>query len=257
MPRNPISALLRKPPPKMADGNRVYAIGDIHGHADLLAELLRAIEDDSAKRPSALVRIVILGDAIDHGPDSAKLLDVFLGAVGENFVVLKGNHEALMVAAYRGDFEAMDIWVSTGGGETLHSLGVPRSAISQVDVDATMIAMQAFIPCSLINWLDALPTSLRIGDYFFCHAGVRPKVPLSDQGDRDLLWIREQFTQSTRFHGAVVVHGHTICKNGVDILPNRISVDTGAHQTGILSAVALESDQRWVISTRAQMALAA
>ena len=257
MTLNPVRTFLRKPPPKMAEGDRVYAIGDIHGHAGLLAELLREIERDKAQRPSARVRIVILGDVIDHGPDTAKLLEVCLPAVGENFIVLKGNHEQLMVAAYQGDVEAMDIWLSVGGAQTLQSFGVPRSAITRLDLVATLNAMRSVVQQDLINWLDRLPTSIRIGDYFFCHAGVRPKVPLSDQADRDLLWIRDEFTQSTRFHGAVVVHGHTICERGVDIRPNRIAVDTGAHRTGILSAVALEGDQKWAISTRHQTALAA
>ena len=241
----------------MAEGDRIYAIGDIHGHAGLIAELLREIERDKANRPAARVRIVILGDVIDHGPDSAKLLEVLLPGVCENLVVLKGNHEDLMVAAYQVDVEAMDIWLSVGGAETLHSLGVERSAITRSDLDSTLDAMRSMVPGGLIKSLEALPTSIRIGDYFFCHAGVRPKVPLSDQTDRDLLWIRDQFTNSTRFHGAVVVHGHTICERGVDIRPNRISVDTGAHRTGILSAVALEGDQKWAISTRYPTALAA
>lgn len=241
----------------MAEANRVYAIGDIHGHAGLLAELLDEIERDNANRPAARVRIVILGDIIDRGPESAKLLEVLLPAIGENFIVLKGNHEELMVAAYRGNVEAMDVWLSVGGTETLHSLGVERSAITRADLGSTLDAMRSAVPFGLISSLEALPTSIPIGDYFFCHAGVRPKVPLSAQTDRDLLWIRDQFTSSTRFHGAVVVHGHTICERGVDIRPNRISVDTGAHRTGILSAVALEGDQKWAISTRHATALAA
>ena len=229
---------------------RTYAIGDIHGCSDLLAELLDLIECDVQGRLPMLNRLVVLGDFIDRGPDSARIVDVFM-RLGDrpNVVILKGNHEATMVDALDGDASAMEAWLDYGGAATLESYGLTLSASASWDLRSVIREARAAIPKAVVSWLRMLPVSYVWGDYFFVHAGVRPGVPLAGQTNDDLLWIREEFTDSNESFGAVVVHGHSIYEEGVKFGPHRIGVDTGAYRTGRLSAVGLESDQRWVVET--------
>ena len=100
----------------------------------------------------------------------------------------------------------------------------------------------------LIQFFAALRTSLAVGRYFLCHAGVRPGVPLERQTEEDLLWIREPFLDSPADHGAVIVHGHSIATEP-QIGPSRIGIDTGAFATGRLTALVLEGEERRFLHT--------
>ena len=91
-----------------------------------------------------------------------------------------------------------------------------------------------------------LTASFSCGDYFFAHAGVRPRVPLDQQREQDLLWIREEFLQSEYDFGKIIVHGHTPVVEP-EIHPNRINIDTGAYATGRLTCLILQGDKRWFI----------
>lgn len=228
-------------------GRRVYAIGDIHGEADLLVELLHAIRQDSLARGGTAVTLVFLGDFIDRGRESATLLKVMYNAPDADVMILKGNHESALVDVYRGDEEALAFWLKFGGRPTLEGLGVALGDGAAIDTGDILARLRDALDPTIIDWLDALPHSWTLGDYFFAHAGVRPRVRLSRQNPDDLLWIREPFLSSGRNHGKVVVHGHTIEPGRPRLGGNRIGIDTGAHEHGCLTALGLEGNLQWLI----------
>lgn len=234
----------------MPQGERVYAIGDIHGRLDLLRQLLARIERDLAERAPAKTRVIVLGDFIDRGPDSARIATIFAAQKSRaGFIVLKGNHEATLVDGLRGDRVALDQWIDHGGDATLRSFGASEAEIFPCDTRALLDTARRIIPRPIAAWLAKLPLMHRVGPYVFAHAGIRPGIPIGKQAADDLLWIGDAFIDSDADHGAIVVHGHTVFEGGVSIKPNRIGVDTGAYRTGRLSAIGLEGDAQWVLDT--------
>jgi serine/threonine protein phosphatase 1 len=234
-------------PARLPDGERFYAIGDIHGQSALLDRLLARIHADTRRRGPADVRIVVLGDVIDRGSASAALVRAMMTLPSDRIIVLLGNHEAMMIDAFDGDLEAIRYWLRFGGDATLAGFGVPTAAIDAEDPARMRPLIQAAIPPDIIAWLRDRPLSWARGDYLFVHAGVRPGIPVERQVPHDLLWIRAPFLTSRRHHGAVVVHGHTVMEDGVHFARNRIGVDTGAYRTGRLSAVGLEGSEQWSV----------
>jgi serine/threonine protein phosphatase 1 len=237
--------------PTVPSGSRVYAIGDVHGCCGLLVSLLHNIEQDSARRAAARVQIVFLGDLIDRGPDSRGVVDCVMSLRSTHEVhVIKGNHEELFVAAARGDRTAARGLYGVGGRETLLSYGFSAEEIDAGSFGDLVELMGRRIPADHIEFLDCARDYLKIGDYVFVHAGLRPGVTLDQQCSQEMRWIRTEFTRSTRDHGGVVVHGHTVSEE-VEMRPNRIGVDTGAYVSGRLSAIALQGAERWVITASA------
>lgn len=231
-------------------GLRVYAIGDVHGRLDLLRPLLGWIAQDSATRAAAEVHIVFLGDLIDRGPASAGVLDLL--AIGVDVPgarhILCGNHEEMLLAIHDGDASGAGDWLRHGGAETLASYGVDAAPFWD-DPEALPLALRIAIPPRHVALMRAMLEQVRIGDYLFVHAGIRPGVPLDRQAPRDLRWIRREFLRSHADHGVVVVHGHTIVP-AVDYRFNRIAIDTGAYRTGRLTALGLEGEARWTLTSR-------
>ncbi|WP_428031582.1 metallophosphoesterase family protein [Ancylobacter sp.] len=242
------AAEARRAPAYIPDGMRVYAVGDIHGRHDLLRSLLGAIAADAATTTS-LCRTVFLGDYIDRGEDSAGVVErLSAGADDGSWTCLMGNHEAMLLAALSGDAD-WETWLRVGGVETLFSYGLSIRDFSGPDRDERMReAALAALPATHLDFLRQLPGTVEIGDYYFCHAGIRPGVALDRQALEDLIWIREEFTRSALDHGKRIVHGHTPVMD-VELLPNRINVDTGAYLTHRLSCVVLEGDTARVIHT--------
>lgn len=232
----------------MPPGRRIYAIGDVHGEGDLLRRALQLIKADSAARRDDSVTLVFLGDLIDRGPEAADLLRTFARLNVEHIVVLKGNHEAALVQAYHGDDEVLREWLPFGAIATLAGFGVTPE---EIDSEPAVLsaALRARIDPGLIEWIDGLPSAWECGDYYFTHAGVRPGVKLHKQDERDLLWIREPFLSSQRWHGKVVVHGHTIEPGVPSLGGNRIGVDTGAHENGVLTVLGLEGGRQWLLQS--------
>ena len=233
-----------------APGERIYAIGDVHGRYDLLRDLLDKIETHTTSlgAPRSL-KIILLGDLIDRGPDSARVLR-FLSGVQQRtkkLIVLMGNHEEMLLRVLDGYISVQWPWLNQGGRETLESLGVP---IPAGDGSPSLLAarLRERLPDPLIRWLRALPLMARSGDYLFCHAGIRPGISIQRQAKADLLWIRDEFLTMKEWQGVVVVHGHSQSAE-VEIHPNRIGVDTGAYHSGRLSAIYLEGEKREIIST--------
>jgi len=219
---------------------RLYVIGDIHGHADLLDRMAAGIARDLNERPIDVPLTVTLGDYIDRGPDSRGVLDRLAGnPFPTDYVALKGNHEDLLETFLR-DPSSADHWRRLGGLETLHSYGVDVGPLMRGrDYEAAADALRAAVPPEHFAFLASLRRALTVGGYFLCHAGVRPGVPLEQQTEDDLLWIRDEFLKSKTDFGRIVVHGHTPTEEP-ELLPNRINVDTGAFMTGRLTCAVLE-----------------
>jgi serine/threonine protein phosphatase 1 len=224
-------------PTTLPPGERIYAIGDVHGCLDRLVALHEAIAEDIGARPAEHTTLVHLGDYIDRGSDSAQVVDWLINGPpvpADKIVNLMGNNELMMLSAVAGlDREASGLWLANGGADSLLSWGISRNV--PPGEWATRIPRQHLI------FLRDLAISHRIGPYLFVHAGVMPGVPLEQQNRQDMLWIREPFLSSRDNHGAVIVHGHTPKREPV-VQPNRIAIDTGAVLGGDLTCVVLEAD---------------
>lgn len=224
------------------DDTRLYVIGDTHGRLDLLERVIRAIDRDVAERGGAALTVT-LGDYIDRGPQSRGVIErLSVNPFPTPYVALKGNHEALL-EAFLADPEAGSQWRRLGGLETLASFGVPvQQLMLGRNYEEAAVRLREALTRQHLDFLASLKTSLAVGRYFLCHAGVRPGVPLERQREDDLLWIREEFLHSIADFGKIVVHGHTPVAEP-EVLPNRINIDTGAFMTGRLTCVVLEKDQ--------------
>jgi serine/threonine protein phosphatase 1 len=228
---------------------RLYVIGDIHGRSDLLDRMVAAIARDLEANPVEESLTVTLGDYIDRGPDSRGVLDRLIkNPFPTQFIALKGNHE-LMFESFLHDPSIADQWRRFGGLETLTSYGVPvGSLMLGKDYEQAAEALKAVVPRAHLEFIGALPTSLSVGQYFLCHAGIRPGVALERQSADDLLWIRGPFLDSRADFGKIVVHGHTPAERP-EVLANRINIDTGAYMTNCLTCVALGSEPMRFLST--------
>jgi serine/threonine protein phosphatase 1 len=233
----------------MPEPERLYVVGDIHGRSDLLDRLTAEIVRDLDGHPVASALTVTLGDYVDRGSDSRGVLDRLIrNPFPTALISLKGNHESLM-AAFLDDPAVAGHWRHLGGLETLHSYGVPVAALMMgKDYAQAAAGLRTAMPPSHLAFLESLPTSMMVGNYFLCHAGVRPGVPLGCQAEQDLLWIRDEFLSSRADFGKIVVHGHTPA-DAPEVLPNRINVDTGAFMTGRLTCAVLEQERVRFLST--------
>ena len=232
-------------------GKRCYAIGDIHGRLDRLEELFGLIEAHHAARPGAEAVIVSLGDIIDRGPASRGVIDRLMAgaAFASRLIVLKGNHEEMLLKSLEGSASSLRAWLESGGVECAASYGLSPSALVRLSPEAAAHNLAAAIPQAHIAFLKACPDSVRFGDYLLVHAGVRPGLALKDQSPADLRWIRKGFLDSEVDHGWMVVHGHCVVPE-VDERPNRIAIDTGAWKTGRLTALWIDGEERGFLQTR-------
>jgi serine/threonine protein phosphatase 1 len=230
---------------------RLYAIGDIHGRLDLLRHMHDLIREDAARAGAARNRVVYLGDYIDRGLESRQVIDFLLDEPLDGFeqVYLKGNHEEVLLQ-FLEDPGVGANWFFFGGDSTLYSYRVPGAspAIDANRLAQVQTAFQNALPPRHLAFYRALELQHRAGDYLFVHAGIRPGLPLERQTEADLLWIRDEFLDSTADHGAIVVHGHTIAPEPV-VRPNRIGIDTGAYASGTLTCLVLDGDNRRFLRT--------
>lgn len=229
----------------------IYAIGDIHGQLEMLETALARINADCG--PDA--QIIFLGDYVDRGPDSKCVIERLVQgkADGKPWRFLKGNHDRMfewfmqspprhdphMLVGYHWLHEKL------GGVETLASYRVDVK--EPVRLENVHSAALERVPLSHLRFLQSLELSITLGPYFFCHAGIRPGVPLVEQSERDLLWIRQEFANDTRDHGKLIVHGHT----PVDVplhAGNHINLDTGAGYGKPLTAAVFEGANAFVLT---------
>ena len=230
--------------------SRIYAVGDIHGRADLLADLHDMIQLDAKTAPQRRV-IVYLGDYVDRGLHSREVVDLLLAPRFQGFeiVYLKGNHEAALLD-FLTDSRIGPNWLQYGGGATLLSYRVGLSGAETGGTDF-IAAQQEFskqISSSHLAFYRNLKLTHVEGDYLFVHAGLRPGITLEKQSADDLLWIRDDFLDYTGDFGCIVVHGHTISESP-EVRDNRIGIDTGAFATGRLICLVLEGNDRRFITT--------
>ena len=244
-----LKAFERTPPPvaitrRVPDRSLVYCVGDVHGRDDLLREMAGRVEVDMTSRSFDSAVTVFLGDYIDRGPDSKAVIERLASREWPTpIIALAGNHEEFLLT-FLDEPGSLDFWRSQGGLQTLHSYGVNvRSAMAGREFEEIQAEFTARLPKQHQDFLKALKASESIGDYFFCHAGVRPGVALDCQDRDDLLNIREPFLSSESEHGRLVVHGHTPAV-APEIRPNRIGIDTGAYATGRLTCLVLEKDEQ-------------
>lgn len=237
------------------EGRLVYAIGDIHGRVDLLTSLVRAILVDAlALRPNGRPLLVMLGDYIDRGSDSAAVIELALQLQADEAVEVKavrGNHEDALLS-FLDDPSIGPTWIQFGGGATLASYGVAAPA-QGADDEAWLEASQALareLPSAHRHFLNALPHAVVVGDYVFVHAGLRPDVPLHEQSINDLLWIRDAFFDAQGSFEKVVVHGHTPSQEP-QVFSHRIGIDTGAYASGVLTALRLDGHGQALIQVSA------
>lgn len=237
--------------PHLPSGERVYAIGDVHGRLDLLDQLLILIRHDNAERPAARVTLVLLGDLIDRGPASKQVVEgcQALSEQCARFVVLKGNHEAMMVDALGGNVPAFAMWMKQGGDAALKSWGVPTDLIASGAMSKLRDAALDRVSDEQLRWLGTRPLTHQVGNCLFVHAGIRPGVSLARQASTDLLWIRSEFTSGEEPLSHVVIHGHSVCESEPALRHGRFGIDTGAYRTGRLTALGLEQDRSWTIAT--------
>jgi serine/threonine protein phosphatase 1 len=238
--------------PTLPEGRLLYAVGDIHGRSDLLRRLLDAIAADAVASGGAAAKmLVFLGDYVDRGPDSRGVVDILLTRLPDGFDAhfLKGNHEALLLGFPYGA-TPLEHWRINGGDATMASYGVDieRLLVSGASANAWRSAFAEALPSTHLAFFKTLELSLSVGDYLFVHAGLRPGVPLSAQGESDLIWIRGPFLDHAGSFDQIVVHGHTPGDEPV-VRPNRIGIDTGAFFTGRLTALRLEASSRRFLQT--------
>jgi serine/threonine protein phosphatase 1 len=237
-----LSGRKRRRQRQLPAGIRVYAVGDIHGRADLLRQVLARIDDHLRRHPVARPVHVFVGDYIDRGPASREVIDLLIGCAADNEAVfLKGNHEAFLLGFLQDPAELRG-WSRNGGLETLMSYGLdPRGHADPKAQNELAALLARALPPAHRGFLGSLQPSFTCGDYFFAHAGVRPGTPLKDQVEDDLLWIRGEFLLHEGDFGKRIVHGHTPVM-APDIRPNRINIDTGAYATGRLTCLVIEGE---------------
>ena len=236
---------------QVSAGSCIYAVGDIHGRVDLLAELHRHILSDAERRQPMRKVIVYIGDYVDRGEESRDVLDLLLDEPLADFehVHLLGNHEQRLLQ-FLDDPTVGPPWMQFGGDATLYCYGVrpPQPTAPAAEFERARQQLVEKFPSRHRRFLDGLVYTHVEGDYFFAHAGVRPGVPLAAQAPTDLLWIRDEFLRSDAFHGKVVVHGHSISERP-DVRRNRIGIDTGAFASGRLTCLVLEGTGRAFLQT--------
>lgn len=235
--------------PAIGAGQRVYAIGDVHGRLDLLTELCRAIEADDRARGSNDTTVIFLGDLIDRGPDSSGVLRLARAwSASRKVRFILGNHEEMFLLSFE-EAQALSGFLRYGGRETLASFGINSDSFGHIPFEDAQAELTRAVPLDDLTFIRTFETAIRVGDYHFVHAGVRPNVALDEQDSQECRWIREPFLSHKGDHGKHVVHGHTISED-VELKNNRTGIDTGAYRTGKLTAICLEGTSKRILQTQ-------
>lgn len=244
-----------RPAPRVPDGTGLFAIGDIHGRLDLLRDLLADIEIAASNAALGRKILLFLGDYVDRGASSRSVLDTLIAGPLPGFekVCLLGNHEEMFMS-FLEDPSGGRAWLANGGDATAVSYGVDIAGyLGRKDLPGLHGALREAVPADHRHFLRTLSSHFIEGEYFFAHAGIRPGIPLEKQDSQDLIWIREPFLSSKKYHGKVVVHGHSVTFEPEEYpsadQPSRIGIDTGAYLTERLTCLFLTGDQRKLITT--------
>ena len=237
--------------PRVPKGTRYYVIGDIHGRLDLFEAMIDAIERDDASRPKRDTHIILLGDLVDRGPDSAGVIRrARKWQKKRNVRVLAGNHEEMFLDSFEKP-QVLRHFLKHGGRETIMSYGMAKGDLATMTLEDLFSEIPKVVPEKDVAYIKSFEDCISAGDYLFVHAGIDPGVPLDQQDRKDMLWIRDRFLDYEGPLEKVVVHGHTIFDSVMDC-GNRIGIDTGAFRSGVLTALVLEGNQRRVMQAIAQ-----
>ncbi len=236
------------------EGRRVYAIGDVHGCYDLLIALLQRLGDDAAAAGPRATTLILLGDYVDRGPDSARVVEALCLLKSQapfEVCLLKGNHEDALLRFLDAPSDGGP-WLAFGGAATLALYGVdppdPEDGLAAYATARDELLRR--MPAAHLRLLQTLDLMAVVGDFAFVHAGVAPGEPLRGQSERDLLWIRREFLEARGPFEKVIVHGHTWDGDRPAVTPARIGLDTGAYETGVLSAMRFEDEERVWLAVR-------
>lgn len=239
---------------RIPEGQRVYAIGDIHGRDDLFAQMIEVIRADSAARGPAQVTLILLGDLVDRGPESAQVVDRAMRLRDEfpDMRLLIGNHEECFLAALTGNVRRVRYFMRIGGEATIRSYWNDDASFANASFEEVAERLPDLVPPEHVHFLGHGEDVVEIGDYAFVHAGIRPGVPLEKQSLSDLRWIRDEFLDDLGDHGKMIVHGHSITARP-DEQANRIGIDLGAFESGTLAGLGLEGGKRWFLFARSEL----
>lgn len=239
-------------PSSLPEGYRIYAIGDVHGRLDLLERLVDLIARDDADRLAAKTSIVLLGDLINKGPDTRGVLEFVANWSNEHIAlfILKGNHEDVLLGALAGDHDMCRAFHDMGGRETVLSYGIAANDYAAWPVDELPQQLARVIPARHRTLIAQARPGWTCGDYRFAHAGWQDGLDLHAQSEFELFWQRTAFQPATRVSRTVLVHGHANMNKPVN-KRHSICVDTTAHASGRLTAVALEGATRRFLETQA------
>ena len=224
----PMDAFDGAPP---APDQPFVAIGDVHGRADLLAPILaRAAAQD--------LPVVLVGDYIDHGPDSAAVLRLLQDRAAQmTLTCLRGNHEDLLLRFLRRPRKTGRLWLRYGGRATLDSYGIDDlpDQITLADLVTARDRLRGAMGAT-VTWMQSMPFWWQSGNVAVLHAGADPAQPLADQLPKAMAWGHPDFGLVARRDGVWCVHGHRIMRR-LTIREGVVSIDTGAWKTGKLCAV--------------------
>jgi len=237
---------------RIPDGQRVYAIGDIHGRVDLLKRLLVDIKEDASRYMAEAENVIVyLGDYIDRGAKSKEVLNVVCSPPLDGFssVCLLGNHELMLMRFLAGE-DRDGNWLKAGGVQTAYSYGVQRDLPKQWKdrVNAIREKLASIIPETHKKFMKALKTNYVCGDYLFVHAGIDLKQPIENQVANDLVWGSDAFLKNDKKMDKITVHGHFVQKE-FQVGPSRLGIDTGAYATGRLTCAVFEKETVRILST--------
>jgi len=231
---------------RLGAGDWIAAIGDVHGHADLLEALHAALAAEIAAARPALATVVHLGDLVDRGPENRRAVALArAGVAGARTITLMGNHEERMLAELGGSEAPHLRWYAMGGRELFAGCGVAPEIGWQAPL------RRRFGP-DLIDWLGHCPPIHRHGPLVFVHAGIDPDRPLADQERHTLMWVRETWWHHPGPYpeDVAVIHGH-VPVAAVDLdHPRRLALDTRAHATGVLTALVVHGGSMCTLATQ-------
>jgi len=223
-----------------------WAVGDVHGCSGLLDQILRQMNDDP---------VVFVGDLIDRGPDSRKVLEKVFELCSDDtqkYQTLMGNHEQLLLDFLNDPDGTGRSWIRFGGLQTLASFGISLSS-SVHSASACRDARDALIEKMgkpMIDWLVELPCIWSSGNVHVVHAGTDPSRPMTSQDPSHLIWGHEDFERVRRTDGQWVLHGHVIVPRPIQT-DGCIAIDTGAFGTGVLTAAHVSAGNVDFVSTTA------
>lgn len=212
-------------------GSPLAVVGDVHGCAGLLERILKQIPDD---RP-----VVCVGDIVDRGDHSRQALDILFAH--PNITVLTGNHEAMMLSFLQNPTEHGRSWLQYGGLQTLASFGIGGISVHSRGAALTEAAnsLRVAMGDRVLNWIKTWPATQKAGNVLVTHAGADPDLPVEQQNPNNFIWGHSKFSTEQRADDIWVAHGHTIVSEAI-AEHGRISIDTGAYATGILTAALIE-----------------